>query len=436
MLYVIATGWMADLLTLLVHGSDAVFCVRLNYMSRHQYTERMPDQRKSGRFADGSPIPVVTQQQWKQIMEEERTQILPTSSWDQFQVLHCMYHMLKTIRLHDTSTSKAKAFHLLPQGRTGRVFLKLTKRGLLGLCRRVPDHKKDKAFKKLTEDNIISIFKEERIIRLLRLRLPNPLKLAGEFCRTDGVQLQIVCGTQQLHDRNHDGDGDGDAEIDDDDDGRDYGDGTKSLSKPVNSNGQGPRLFAVDPGYTFLYTTVRVESAPAPDVNAPHNVSRQAVKAPDGLDLSPATGYIKFVPDIHLSKGEYDRRMDFGRRRKPRKCFLDKTEYKSALKLSAASTLKRVIDEDAGVTFDVLIQIAAQYLRAYRTLHDFESSPKIARLRFDAYIAKQRTYDYIAAKFKAMMGDDGICAWGSARWNHAMKGRTPCAAAAIYRHLR
>jgi hypothetical protein len=50
-------------------------------------------------------------------------------------------------------------------------------------------------------------------------------------------------------------------------------------------------------------------------------------------------------------------------------------------------------------------------------------------------MGKQKVFGEVASRFKKVLGDDGVCAWGGARWAHAAKGRAPCPAAAIYRHL-
>ena len=48
---------------------------------------------------------------------------------------------------------------------------------------------------------------------------------------------------------------------------------------------------------------------------------------------------------------------------------------------------------------------------------------------------KKKTFDGIARKFKALLGADGVCAWGGARWAHARRGSAPCPSASIYRYL-
>ena len=135
-----------------------------------------------------------------------------------------------------------------------------------------------------------------------------------------------------------------------------------------------------------------------------------------------------------LSKRQLDNDRGMTRRRTRRNhdltCNSNRAErYRAALAAMSTAPLTCT----ASVALSARIRI---HITNHAAVHEYEGSQAVTRARFDAYIDTQRSFALIGNKFKALLGDRGVCAWGSANWGHARKGMAPCPSAMLYRYLR
>ena len=132
---------------------------------------------------------------------------------------------------------------------------------------------------------------------------------------------------------------------------------------------------------------------------------------------------------MRMSKAEFDERRGVIKRRKQRVAAVARDpSYRTAMGVMSRHPLSIV-------NIGELRDRTVLHFRAHRAVHALEGSREVARSRFEAYMGKQRIFTSITSKFKSLLGDKGVCAWGGARWAHAAKGRAACPAAAVYRTL-
>ena len=356
-------------------------------------------------------VPAVTAPEWQVVVDTER--LLLPQTWGQLDMLTRRYEMLRAIRQTEDPASPAAGFNLLPLCRSGRVFLKLDKDSLRELCGR--------AGVAVAKDDVLSIFDSRKLNKLMRRPRTRSdetveLQLAGEFFRTDGVQAQFVCGVKRGAKRKADG-----KEAEDGEDAADPASGTADVDdEDLSDVGLVPEsvenLFACDPGKVNLF-----------NIGKARLVAEEA--APPGLQPLGDGQYVVWDEVYRMSKSEFDERRGTTKRRKQRaEAVASDPAYRAALGVVTRNSLSCV---DAAVLGARLIL----HFRSHKAIHAFEGSRAVARTRFEAYMGKQRIYGHIASKFKRLLGKEGVCAWGGARWAHAAKGRAPCPAGAVYRHL-
>jgi len=103
-------------------------------------------------------------------------------------------------------------------------------------------------------------------------------------------------------------------------------------------------------------------------------------------------------------------------------------QYRTAL--AALSTASLSVSNPTTLRDRILV-----HFRNHQHIHAYEGSRNVAHMRFEAFMDKQSTLANIANTFKALLGTQGVCAWGGARWAVTAKGRTACASAMVHRHL-
>ena len=378
------------------------------------YTKLPPDREaKVWRRLDGDVhVPAVSSHEWQTLVDSERM-LLPLT-WDQRDMLVRRYEMLRTIRASENLAFPAAGFNLLPLCRCGRVFLKLDKDSLSELCGR--------AGVVVAKDDILRIFDSKKLNKLLRRPgtrsdETRELHLAGEFFRTDGVQAQFVCGVKRGTKRNATG---GEVEVGGDSADPANGAGAAEEEDDICDEGLVPdcveNLFACDPGKVNLFNVARAREVAADE-------------RPPGMQPLGDGKYVLWDEVYRMSKSEFDERRGTTRRRKRRAIAVAADPaYRAALGVVTRNSLSCVDPA-------VLSARMALHFRCHEAIHAFEGSRGVARTRFEAYMGKQRIFGHIASKFKRLLGEDGVCAWGGARWAHAAKGSSPCPSGAVYRHL-
>ena len=268
---------------------------------------------------------------------------------------------------------------------------------------------------------LTTIFDSKKLHRLMRH--PSTLSehtleldLAGEFFRTDGIQAQFVCGVKRGAKRKVDG-----KEGEEDEDAAKPNSGMAVEDDDFSdNNGMVPdsveNLFACDPGKVNLFNVSRARKVTAAD--APPS----AVPLGDGQ-------YVVWDEVLKMSKGEFDDRRGTTKRRKQRAAAVARDPaYRVSLGVVSRNPLS-IVDPDE------LRERLVLHFRSHAAIHAFEASRAVARTRFEAYMGKQKVFAHINTKFKSLLGDKGVCAWGGARWAHAAKGSAPCPAAMVYRKL-
>jgi len=400
--------------------------------------DTLPPHRKekqSFRFGEKVTIPEVDPMEWREIVDAERA-LLP-ATWTQVDMLRGRFRMLSTILNRSTAEKPLKAFTLLPQCRSGRVFLKMNTESITDMFKRA---------KLPTDRGVLDIFDQRKLQRLMRHPLRRSeqtveLQLAGEFFRTDGVQAQFVCGTPPRKKRDRIGnakdsgveDDEGAAAVDDGaDDVCDEDEDIVSPAAPQPLDFE--HLFAVDPGRTNLYTAVKARRV---------DEAERTEKFPDLAPLGDGTYVVWEKVSLpakrrgkynneYLTKGakQYDEECG-GRMRRQKRVWRVQSvrEYRLALARLSEATL-------ACVDMTQMKSRIKVHFQCHAAIHSVEGSRDVAKDRFDAYIRKQQTLGSIARDFKEVLGDKGICAWGGARWAVGMKGAAPCRSAMVFKYLK
>ena len=363
-------------------------------------------------------VPAVTVEEWRSLVEAERALLPPT--WNQSDMVRRRWEMLRTIRTGEDAAAPRAGFTLVPLCRSGRVFLKLNTDALYELC--------NKAGLRIKKADVLNLFDAKRLDRLLRRPTTSsdrttPLHFAGEFFRSDGVQAQFVCGTKRGEKRARNGESIDDDDADEDGEAPDGGidvcvdDSDEEIedepSRPVRIE----ILFSNDPGKENLYNVASAREL-GPDE-----------PGPPGLQPLGDGRRVVWKEVLRMSKAEWDEIRGMTKRRKRRTAEVRSNEaYRAAL--GEMSRNSAAVADGAILRQRLLVQC-----RSHAALHAFEGSRDTARTRFAAYMGKQKAFAKVASDFKNLLGEEGVCAWGGARWAHAAKGRAPCPAAAIYRYL-
>jgi hypothetical protein len=363
-------------------------------------------------------VPAVTVEEWRSLVEAERALLPPT--WNQSDMVCRRWDMLRAIRTGEDAAAPRAGFTLVPLCRAGRVFLKLNTAGLHALCLR--------AGISIQKTDVLNLFDAKRLDRVLRRPTTVsddtvPLHLAGEFFRTDGLQAQFVCGAKRGEKRARNGDSIDDDDGDEDGEAPDGGIGVcgDESDEEIEDDPTLPVrieiLYSCDPGKENLYNVASAREL-GPDESGP-----------PGLQPLGDGRRVVWKEVLHMSKAEWDEIRGMTKRRKQRTAEVRSNEaYRAAL--GEMSRNSAAVADGA-----ILCQRLLAHCRSHAALHAFEGSRDAARTRFAAYMGKQKAFAKVASDFKKLLGAEGVCAWGGARWAHASKGRAPCPAAAIYRYL-
>jgi hypothetical protein len=297
---------------------------------------------------------------------------------------------------------------------------------------------------------ILKIFDQKKLRRLLRhpdKRSHNTreLVLGGEFLRTDGVQIQFYCGLKAGIKRDRHGVDLTDTADDDHAVAPDCGinydpetDEADIISDQTPTPSDVEDLYACDPGKTNLYTVVKARR-----IDEAERLSKHPDLAPLGDGTYVVWEKVSLPPTrpgkynkryLTKSAKEYDVECGSQSRRLQRKAWIndgDETsvDYKAAI--AALSTASLSCVDAVEVARRVVL-----HMRCHAPIHMLEGSLTMAHARLDAFIGKQKTLAGIVRDFKMTLGENGILAWGGARWAVCGKGAPPCRSNMIFRHLK
>ena len=428
------------------------------------------EQKEVKRHGKTVTIPEMDLMEWRAIVDDERA-LLP-ATWTQVDMLRGRFRMLRDILSRNTPERQFKAFTLIPQCRSGRVFLKVNMESLLDIIRRAgvdfaeekpqavpPDparseddtkqeqEKAKKAAQRVTALRALAIFDQSRLQRLLRhphrcSEKTVELVLGGEFFRTDGVQAQFYCGTLARPKRGRDGESKGDVDDDDGDVAASPEDGAGVVDDDdndvVSPQAAVPAslddLIAVDPGRTTLYTAVKARRV---------GEAERQLKYPDLAPLGDGTYVVWEKVKLPAKRcGKYNTEyLTKGAKQYDDECGGRLRRLKRAWRVRSVETYQQSLQRlsEASLACCDLVELKARikvHMQCHAAIHLVEGSRDVARDRFDAYIRKQRELASIASDFRSVLGEKGVCAWGGARWAVGAKGSAPCRSAMVYKYLK